>query len=147
MSDMNTIPGPFLLAECWETSPSPDQVLRRTKPGSNTSPGSHLDSMGPCFSRGLIFLGYTGSVVVSMTLVSPLLYVNSKVPFHSPWALQTMVLVGLCFTSAVTLNEWMSRVNMLCKIIKTETHNSKGILFLWDSKEEGFYFFAILFKD
>ena len=36
-------------------------------------PDPHLDSMGPCFSRGLIFFGHTGSAVVSMTLVSPLL--------------------------------------------------------------------------
>lgn len=66
----------------------------------------YLDSNGPWFAMGLIFFLITGSLVVSITLVSPLLYVNSRVPFHSPCALHTMVFVGLCFTSAVTLIQW-----------------------------------------
>ena len=69
------------------------------------APGSpaHLDSVRPCLSTGRNFFLMTGSLAVSITLVSPLLQVNSSVPFHSPWALQTTTLVGLCFTSAVTL--------------------------------------------
>lgn len=67
--------------------------------------GFHLDSVRPCFSTGRSSLRVTGSLAVSITLVSPLLYVNSSVPFHSPWALHTMVLVGLCLTSAVTLRK------------------------------------------
>lgn len=96
----------------------------------------HLDSNGPCFAIGLIFLRMMGSLVVSIILVSPLLYVNSSVPFHSPCALHTMVFVGLCFTSAVTLHQNDKTWRLRHRWVQKGNHLHTQQIFPLDSNSE-----------